>query len=428
MYKKDRYDFLQNGSRSEIEKYFNLLYKLSTKNIKYKNMLHMDMNFVKQYGGFSPRNPGVNRKKKKIIIPQGQPSTNKNALNYIKIKKFFDNKIIDIKNYLSIIINNIEFILLVYSPKGNDDKGCLWVKSIKNGENYYFSLYRSDSEGGFWRLGYKEKEDDRINMYKGDTDYVQQTFIHLKLQIFINENLTKINKNSISITPALSKSPFLNTNTNEEKNMINDKNRLLYLCNGDGSEYKNNKCGDKITKQNVNEMSKIIESNYNLGNFEFVNNYKFKKNSDSLNIDLNAKIYKIELLLKKNLNNNDLYLYFMKYNLSYKKLTSINIEKDDYFIPLLIISKDSSINEYGLYTKYVHAGNYICKLFEYNIQCHENEKYIDKCSKTYSYMGELYNKIFPDKKLVNQINYNRKTSEEKNDNKKKLNKTLYENL
>ena len=35
MHKKDRYDFLQNGSRNEIEKYFNLLYKLSTKNIKY---------------------------------------------------------------------------------------------------------------------------------------------------------------------------------------------------------------------------------------------------------------------------------------------------------------------------------------------------------------------------------------------------------
>ena len=77
MYKKDRYDFLQNGSRSEIEKYFNLLYKLSTKNIKYKNMLHMDMNFVKQYGGFSPRNPGLHRKENE--------NENKNENNYYNL-------------------------------------------------------------------------------------------------------------------------------------------------------------------------------------------------------------------------------------------------------------------------------------------------------------------------------------------------------
>jgi hypothetical protein len=58
---------------------------------------------------------------------------------------------------------------------------------IKNiNYNFMFVVYRSNSHGGLFRLC---SLDTPSHLYKGETDYVTQTFIHMDLQQFIVENL-----------------------------------------------------------------------------------------------------------------------------------------------------------------------------------------------------------------------------------------------
>jgi hypothetical protein len=50
--------------------------------------------------------------------------------------------------------------------------------------NFTFIVYRSNSHGGIFRLCTRVKPLES-GLYKGDTDYTTQTFIHIELQKFI---------------------------------------------------------------------------------------------------------------------------------------------------------------------------------------------------------------------------------------------------
>ena len=64
-------------------------------------------------------------------------------------------------------------------------------------------------------------------------------------------------------------------------------------------------------------------------------------------------------------------------------------------MPFLLIPVGILINNLGLYSKYILAGAYICKLFDYAVQCSINENIRHQCTINYTYIGDRYNNMFP---------------------------------
>ena len=99
---------------------------------------------------------------------------------------------------LSITIDGIQFILLNKCNDVSTGDTIVRIKSIDiTDEEYIFSCYQSNSGVGLWRFCSEYNNEGSIQKYKGNGttynyDYVQTTMIHLKLQIFINENINKI--------------------------------------------------------------------------------------------------------------------------------------------------------------------------------------------------------------------------------------------
>jgi hypothetical protein len=63
------------------------------------------------------------------------------------------------------------------------------IKNIRL--KFSFFVYRSNSHGGIFRLCTRTDETSD-HLYKGDTDYVTQTFIHIELQKFIIQNYANL--------------------------------------------------------------------------------------------------------------------------------------------------------------------------------------------------------------------------------------------
>jgi hypothetical protein len=75
-------------------------------------------------------------------------------------------------------------------------------------------------------------------------------------------------------------------------------------------------------------------------------------------------------------------------------------------MPFLLIPVGTQINELGLYSKYILAGAYICKLFDYAVQCSILENRIRQCTINYTHIGYRYTDLFPF--TIEQISKRRK--------------------
>jgi hypothetical protein len=67
-----------------------------------------------------------------------------------------------------------------------------------------------------------------------------------------------------------------------------------------------------------------------------------------------------------------------------------------HFMPFLLTTTDSLCTPIGLYSKYIPAGVYICKMFDYRDQCTLNERrecLIERSD--YVYIGDRYKNVFP---------------------------------
>ena len=63
-------------------------------------------------------------------------------------------------------------------------------------------------------------------------------------------------------------------------------------------------------------------------------------------------------------------------------------------LPVFLTTEEGDkITEFGTFNKYILAGNYICKLFDYISQCPID--HIGQCFGNYKLIGEKYNNIFP---------------------------------
>ena len=350
------------------------------------------------------------------------------------------------------ISNNLVLISSEKCNSNNNGNNCI-SNNNTNSQNTSFIVYRSNSNTGFWRLCMNKINNGQFDYrYKGNDDYIQQTFVNLQLQKFINDNLMNIKDNTLEDTIScnfnyISKLRDFNIIENIEKH-INNKNRKLFF---NYSKDEINKCGKK--KYNpilLINFSKLLSNNYTVEYLKTIyENYSFKYINKDFQYEINGNIYSVNLIKqtkhnntlhkKKNNNNNNinntfkqldlfffnsksnnskftkknnnktkipLVLYFLNYNLTLTKninpINSTTIFKNQY-IPILLTYNKSKITKYGLYSNYIRSGNYICKVFDYTSQCStlEKEKH---CFGEYTYIGDRYNKLFPfEDKIMSKI-------------------------
>ena len=290
-----------------------------------------------------------------------------------------------------------------------------------------FSVYFSNSELGCFRLclydAYAEQFIPNQKFIKGDEDYIQQTFIHVKLQKFIHECLDKLDTVVLYKTKLYKLDKDLNKYILVETSnicycMINPENNYdkKYINIGEYNkinthidlisrkikkepfkEYSNNKCGQDQNKTNENIINELNNFSIKLKSL-----YDYSNNKSISNIIINdienvydLKFYKVELKLKEeNIDNVDnIILYycnakiitFMTHQFEPPKLINLPV--------FLTTEEGDKITEFGTFNKYILAGNYICKVFDYSIQCSIDQP--GECYGDYKLIGERYNNIFP---------------------------------
>ena len=325
----------------------------------------------------------------------------------------------------NITIDDINFKLVGYNFKNEViDKDSLKIisTSLSNGSTYELYLYQSETSLGFWRLGCF----NRGQLYKGQNDYVQQTFIHFRLQEFINKN--------ISIIKSI---PFINTHSElrEETKLkikndslthlensfplcfnvlpslkytfehyipthINDESRMIHIDPFDDfDKEKSNLCGNwkKNPKSYLETISLKLSEQYELdtSSLSFLYNDLYEYNNTEFHgspIKLHI-IYNIFMcrLVSKN-DGPNLFLYYTIYNIiDTLKVSKDSLIVDRHYFPLFLTT-NLNITPFGTFKNYVLAAGYICKLFEYRKL---SETFGHFGSKDHLYIGYMYNDLFP---------------------------------
>lgn len=254
-----------------------------------------------------------------------------------------------------------------------------------------FIVYQSLSEIGLWRLFYIDTTSGII--YKGHTDYIQQTMININLQNHLDHYFMNSNKNC--------KDDFdryfneFQMSQSEILKHIDDYKRQIQISPF-LDETKKLGCGQMNNSRTIFRLVKLsreIQDNYNHTTPKLVNSINKNLNlDDRTRVILDGHIFSTKLILKSD-PSNELILYFIKYNLDIittnPKIVPIHVK--DYYAPIILLGNDS-ISEYGLYENYVLSGAYICKILDYTQQCPEGTS---NCSEFYGFIGEIYNEIFP---------------------------------
>lgn len=321
--------------------------------------------------------------------------------------------------YFMLIAKNVRSgrdIILLKSSKVND---------FDDPKNFNFIVfYGSISELNFFRLAAKCKTNCYTSTgvfragtyYKGIYHYVQQTFVDLRLQKFINKKFYKIPLAQIEGADVLCDSLLISHIDDISRRITND-------C---FPEDERNYCGYAVDAkykevlENMKTISENIKKNYAHGEKELV--YHYKKN-DAEN-EYEYFVYKVDLIPRDEEKQKDpretLVLFFMivdfcKFSgnkfviLSEGHRTGIfqNLEEgyrceySDFYIPVFLTNKTSKITEYGTCETYVMALNYICKFLDYSQQCTHHESGSYKCSDTYSIIALRYVNVYPFNELAN---------------------------
>lgn len=340
-----------------------------------------------------------------------------------------------------VIIDDFKFILL--GKKLMDERRGIWhvfisSENIITKEVINFWVYPSTSELGLWRLlanifetfnykGHNVPASIRSDRPPGDYlyyDYVQQTFIHIILQIFINQNINDLNilkypKNALVPHKPHKPERKLTLEYNQKIfDVIDDPSRQIQL-----SPFillqQIMECGEieTITPRKrrpnvvIKEFAKKLKKEYELlyDYVEVVAPYN-KKFQDRINIT--GDIIKFPLINIKDGSIVILYACVIKMTpiptdqIFRKSASNISriCDKDLHIMPFFLTTEDSKVNCFGVYTKYIPCGAFICKLFDYSngyhcsrghFQCTPEEYESNHCSTEYSYVGDRFDNIFP---------------------------------
>ena len=302
--------------------------------------------------------------------------------------------------YFRILNKNIEnditrLIVNIYSSTNYDELIKLDSEIDFNQVNK-FSVYLSNSDLGCFRLCLKLR-----NYIKGD-DYIQTTFIHIKLQEFIYKYLDKLVESDTIF--CLCRTQYLsNDDWDKIIDHIEDKSRQIEK--EPFKTYSKFKCGDIIddVKIKLDDFSILLEKLYNYSDNEFIFNYIV----NNINI-YNIQFYKLKLKLKLK---NDFYqdnivLYYC--NVYITQFLGKKLNNPTFYNLPIFLTIDDQITKFGTFNNYILAGNYICKIFDYTEQCMTTlsslfmvpEEKNNKCFNNYYLIGDRYDNIFP----LNYIN------------------------
>jgi hypothetical protein len=171
--------------------------------------------------------------------------------------------------------------------------------------------------------------------------------------------------------------------------------------------YSNNKCGEdnlklkSIVNENLDKFSIELEKIYNYSNNKSISNIIINENNNVYNL----KFYKVELKLKEQYKNVNYQDNNILYYCNAKITKFLNYELGPIYINLpvfLTTEEGEKITKFGTYEKYILAGNYICKIFDYNTQCSNDLRGV--CYDGYLLIGNRYDNIFPLKEINSTIN------------------------
>jgi hypothetical protein len=298
-----------------------------------------------------------------------------------------------------------------------------------NGEEKILYAYRSTSELGVWRLGYLRMDDCGLNKFS-PLDYVQGTLLHHSLQALINEKIDKLpfiretdmklvmdHKINIKFFEENSfdenEHKFISTNfpSDAEKNDIIESRTLTLSPFSDLTVTCDKIFDEQQIRRELDKISITLSGMYEIVNDS--NTYITSHNFDEPNENISNSIMKMYSVNLKNIENdeNSVVLIYGNYKLDYGK--SKTTVSGCYGIALLPMDK-ISVNEYGIYKNFIQAGIYICKPISYSVQCKFNPLELSKrqCSKTYSYVGDRYENVFPYKELNELLNMSETTLQE----------------
>jgi hypothetical protein len=190
--------------------------------------------------------------------------------------------------------------------------------------------------------------------------------------------------------------------------------------------YNEAKCGEQLNIKTLQEFSNNFQRQYEVitdipvprGNYK----YTFEEIMD-VEGDINY------ITLKRNIpdagQTNNIELYYLNAHLCGLQNTSEfheNIKyvcsEDIHIMPFLLIPVGTVVNILGLYSKYILAGAYICKLFDYAVQCSPDENSKRQCTINYTHIGYRYTDLFPFKIEQSTSKRARRSSNAEGTNKK----------
>lgn len=305
------------------------------------------------------------------------------------------------------------------------------IKSFKD-EETIFHVYSSRSQMGLWRLAVKERKlmykghnylfprenptqseeyarrverEPRPEIIKNYYDYVQQTLIHVALQIFINRNIDSIEIGEELVLPRYNDD---NPNAQAIVQAINDYSRQITKepfvtlqkiieC----GEMKSRTPRRRTPKQVIKEFSHELEQMYDKGEDIVISDY----HNVFFDLQINGEMKKMSLLKKTEDSDENVDLYYLDVTIKETDEPSSKRAKlETHAMPFLLTVPDSKITRFGLYDKYIPSGAFICKLFDYSSgwrtgenkykQCTKEEHDNNMCVGPYSYIGDRYN-VFP---------------------------------
>lgn len=300
------------------------------------------------------------------------------------------------------------------------------------------AAYKSKSDMGFWRLLSTYSNGKKYYKGRGE-DYIQQTLIHLELQKYFNHVLPSL--------PALSTDEYKKYDPVAGGSEVEDKrdeiemslevvrdeqsrNRLLAAlaaCEADlirenealktaratkaeidnedrmekiepfysYSKHEENRCSSANPKRDenlldfANTLKPLFPSvgNPELIYKEYVFNDIYREAGKEDTIDCKADIYRVKLVGSK-----ELLLHFMVYSLKTGGTSEELLDIKNKIAPVCLTTSDECTS-FGVYAHYVLAGNYICKILDYTgLQTLPKNK---KCTHYYSYIGHMYENVFP---------------------------------
>jgi len=296
-----------------------------------------------------------------------------------------------------ITIDGIVFSAVSYKPELNDGRGRIIFSSTVGESKRLNMAYQSKSEGGLWRLCIGGER-----LVKG-ADYTQASLIHIQLQEYFNKVIEMTNGKIFGFefedTSKKIHSQYCEYVTERFEGVYTKEQHFYDEVNGHlsdieyyGIEFTKRKieeytleqeffdkykrdipvCGNSaITRDMLNFISDFIERNYKYQSLELIYpGYKYELQEAS-QISKKEELTEFDGDIYECNFENGKKLCFIKFNVKISEFGGETVLEKSGFAPLTMLPAGATITKFGTYSQYISLGAYICKIFDYQMQCSE---------------------------------------------------------